>query len=625
MMVVRMACAVLELCRFSVARHRLHKQKLSGTHDDGNLLEMIRTDDMVEILRTKSFCNVCRCLDRVSSYVIAEVIRPHALASPTPDLPGMLFNLCIVRAYINDSVRASFMGRFDFRAFDPSAFVRKVQSCLVLSGREPDQDIASSAYNVGTFRKYHAAGEHRRGSGTKKRSVAHFFALLAAKIPAAVAAMLQEPRSAEKTFRVLRDMLEIASFPAYNITLDLGYYDRTLCDEDSFHYIGPGACPAVHYLRAEPWREKWVQVTGMSSVKAGQRVRQVEQQLSSEAQQQGQTAAPEIKSEPHVADHAPLRPARGISQAARAGCNARWVYGYASTGVKARQASAVRVRWDAEALPAKADNTIASTDAGAIDGQNFCSRSPSRSEGDLETVVHSTSLFKRVLRPPVALTDTLYMEVMVAIREALPDLLATIGVDLKREFAGCPMVTTADGRTTTLNLQYVEGSLCEFRKYVTEQPELAALCGKLRARSGLKYVPKGGGGSGAAGDYVRWLGVVQRCVVDTWDAVDRTDRSVWTLDDDKSTVNSRSDNDSPVAAAPQQPAAAGSSDEVSPMALDEEDARGSGVAQCSPMLHSKISARAAADLGEVFDAVDAMVTTLVENEQSKAERIPRVW
>ena len=61
------------------------------------------------------------------------------------------------------------------------------------------------------------------------------------------------------------------------------------------------------------------------------------------------------------------------------------------------------------------------------------------------------------------------------------------------------------------------------------------------------------------------------------------------------------------------------------MALDEEDARGSGVAQCSPMLHSKISARAAADLGEVFDAVDAMVTTLVENEQSKAERIPRVW
>lgn len=56
--------------------------------------------------------------------------------------------------------------------------------------------------------------------------------MLAAKIPAAVAAISQEPRSASKTFGVLRDMLEIAAFPAYNITLDLGYYDRTLCDED---------------------------------------------------------------------------------------------------------------------------------------------------------------------------------------------------------------------------------------------------------------------------------------------------------------------------------------------------------------------------------------------------------
>jgi hypothetical protein len=125
---------------------------------------MLDTSDKVEILRAKSFCNVCRCLDRVSAYVISEVIRPHALASPEPDFPGMLFNLCIVRAYINDSVRASFMGRFDFRKFDPSQFVRKVQRCLVLSGRDPDLDIASSAYNVGTFRKYHAPGEHRRGS-----------------------------------------------------------------------------------------------------------------------------------------------------------------------------------------------------------------------------------------------------------------------------------------------------------------------------------------------------------------------------------------------------------------------------------------------------------------------------
>lgn len=153
----------LELCRFSVARHRLYKQKLSGIRDDKSVLDMVGSADKVKILQTKSFCNVCRCLDRVSAYVIAEVIRPHALAYPKPDLHGMLFNLCIIRAYINDSVRASFMGSFDYQNFDPLRFVRKVQTCLVLSGRDPDRDIASSAYNVGTFRKYHATGEHRRG------------------------------------------------------------------------------------------------------------------------------------------------------------------------------------------------------------------------------------------------------------------------------------------------------------------------------------------------------------------------------------------------------------------------------------------------------------------------------
>ena len=101
-----------------------------------------------------------------------------------------------------------------------------------------------------------------------------------------------------------------------------------------------------------------------------------------------------------------------------------------------------------------------------------------------------------------------------------------------REFADCPMTCMADGRKM-LNLQYVEGALCEFRKFVTEQPQLAVLCGKIRARSGLKYLPKCGtaGGSEAASDYARWLSIVRCCVVNTWNTPDRTDRKIWAAAD----------------------------------------------------------------------------------------------
>ena len=391
-----------------------------------------------------------------------------------PDVHGMLFNLCIVRAYINDSVRASFMGTFDYRNFDPQQFVRKVQRCLLLSGRGPDQDIASSAYNVGTFRKYHAAGEQRRGSGTKKRSVAHFFKLMAAKIPAAVAAMREPPRSAEKTFNVLREMLQIATFPAYNITLDLGYYDRTLCDEDLFHYIGPGACPAVHFLRGEPWREVWVQMTDLSAVKTGQRVRRVELDKSAVKKKEKSPAAAVYKTEGKEKDQPGVRlSSHSVKREPGAAAAAKpvycWGYGVALSAIKAKLGGDVRVRWDhPSGVKAKARSKAKD------EHDDYACRSAAASPIGPETVVHSGSLFKRVLKPPPALMDQLYVDAMVALRDALPDLFAAIGIDPKVEFSGCPMMQLSDGRTT-MNLQYVESSLCEYRKFTTEQVRASPL------------------------------------------------------------------------------------------------------------------------------------------------------
>lgn len=266
--------------------------------------------------------------------------------------------------------------------------------------------------------------------------------------------MSREPRSAAKTFGVLQNMLEIATFPAYNITLDLGYYDRTLCDEDQFEYIGPGACPTVHFLRAEPWVEKWVQLTDASSLRCGQRVRRV--QLSSTIQQPKTiTKSAGVKTEPdamelpvpdslsqesarslHVAatvhSHSPFAGEAETDYQSSAAAYGRWVYGTATHGIKAKQGSNVRVRWDS-GVPSDTKNSAKGlkVEGGGrvLDAQTSSSAlgAPESSPHlQTESVVHRTRLFKRVLKPPPALSDKLYTDVMVALRDALPGLFAAI-------------------------------------------------------------------------------------------------------------------------------------------------------------------------------------------------------
>ena len=182
-----------------------------------------------------------------------------------------------------------------------------------------------------------------------------------------------------------------------------------------FHFIGPGACPAVHFLRAEPWCEKWVQITESSSVKSGQRVRLVQLRQSSQQPNTDLTRV-EVKREPAANGERETEALRETEREAEALRETerdsesenrpatRWVYGTATHGIRARQGANVRVRWDCDV--------------------------PSDTEGPANTstefVVHRTCLFKRVLKPPAALSDKLYMDVMVALKDALPELFAAI-------------------------------------------------------------------------------------------------------------------------------------------------------------------------------------------------------
>jgi hypothetical protein len=424
----------IDMVKFLATRHRIHKQKLAGKYDDASLAPLLGNEQKLSILRNKSFCNIARILDRVSAYTVAEIIRPCAL---TKDLASMLFNLIIMRAYVNDATRFAFLGMQDHTIFDADVFVAKIKRCLVLSGRDEIQDISNSAYNVGTFSKYRRP-QDVGGKGVKKHSAAAFIAGVAKQIPQALAAMLHKP-SADKTFDILQRVLGVATFPAYNITLDLGYYHRGLCDENEFDYIGPGAKPAVHFLQRDPYKWEWASVRSApkpgTEVRLGQRVGTVE---------------------------------RG---------------GEYDTNIS--------VRW--------ADT------------------------GKGETVdLYADAVEHRRMKAPRQHSDEVYGGVMRALQAAVPDLCRVAGLDASVEFEGLPMAQLPCG-TMGLNLQAVEGGLCEYRKYVTEQPKFAVLCGKNRPRSGLHYSARS---DTAQIEYRQWLQVVHAAVLGNW-FVDRTALHIW--------------------------------------------------------------------------------------------------
>ena len=133
-------------------------------------------------------------------------------------------------------------------------------------------------------------------------------------------------------------------------------------------------------------------------------------------------------------------------------------------------------------------------------------------------------------------------------------------------------------------------------------------------------------------------GVVQKCVVDSWGEEDRTARRVWAAADIASAipapglqVAADAGYDAAVAAAAAAAAAKGrarrrnqhdggiyNDGELSPAPAGTAETAGDVPEAMLPLLlHHDVSARAAADLGQIVDAVDEMCASLENEEQAR--------
>lgn len=52
----------------------------------------------------------------------------------------------------------------------------------------------------------------------------------------------------EKTFRILKQIPQLGDFLAYQIAIDIGYYDKDMYDEDYHVVCGPGAWKGLERL-----------------------------------------------------------------------------------------------------------------------------------------------------------------------------------------------------------------------------------------------------------------------------------------------------------------------------------------------------------------------------------------
>jgi hypothetical protein len=203
--------------RFAAERHRVYEQRLRG-------LSPPWTSDPV--LSAYRFTNVFRAADRVSQFLLREVIY---WGDQTVDeivfrvLLFKLFNKVETWQLLRDE-----LGELSLSSFDAEAADR-----VLSDARRRGNRIYSNAYIVPPI-----AGS----DGVKHRG---HLRLVATMIEDNLARQVRDSSKLEDVYLLLRSYPGIGPFLAYQFAVDINYSDVTSHDEDEFVVAGPGALDGI--------------------------------------------------------------------------------------------------------------------------------------------------------------------------------------------------------------------------------------------------------------------------------------------------------------------------------------------------------------------------------------------
>ncbi len=207
--------------KFAAERQMIFKKRQAG-------LAQPWTAD--PILQTFKFCNVFRATDRVSQYLIKDIIYTPQVRTKA----DILFQIIAFRMFSRESTWEGLIGRLGHAPLLSDLANDTFEAALV-ELRNTQSPIYTNAFILCATNAYGRGAKHLNHVQLFKDM---FFAHDIAH------AILHAP-SLEAIFHLLKSYPLIGSFMAYQIAIDLNYSDLLAFDENDFTKAGPGALRGI--------------------------------------------------------------------------------------------------------------------------------------------------------------------------------------------------------------------------------------------------------------------------------------------------------------------------------------------------------------------------------------------
>ena len=204
--------------RFAAARQAMYLRRLDGSPPPW-------TDD--PILREHRFTNAYRAADRVSQFLIGDVI--YAKDSPR-DVQDVVFRILLFKLFNRINTWRALqrtLGEILWSSFD---FKRYGDALDEAAGEGP---VYSAAYVI--------PPPHL---GERSKRLNHL-RLLERMMRDGFAEFIEEEPGLERVYERLRSYPSMGRFLAFQFTIDLNYSDAMEASEDEFVVAGPGACDGI--------------------------------------------------------------------------------------------------------------------------------------------------------------------------------------------------------------------------------------------------------------------------------------------------------------------------------------------------------------------------------------------
>lgn len=204
--------------RFAAVRQAMYLRRLEGSPPPW-------TDD--PILREHRFTNAYRAADRVSQFLIGDVI--YAKDSPR-DVHDVVFRILLFKFFNRINTWRALqktLGEILWSSFD----FKRYSEALDEAAREGP--VYSAAYVI--------PPPHL---GERSKRLNHL-RLLERMMRDGLAEFIEEGPGLERVYERLRSYPSMGRFLAFQFTIDLNYSDAMQASEDEFVVAGPGACDGI--------------------------------------------------------------------------------------------------------------------------------------------------------------------------------------------------------------------------------------------------------------------------------------------------------------------------------------------------------------------------------------------